>query len=239
MITEEESIRRIEEYIFYNIENIILENKCMFRINESESENLHHNSVSKCFETNMNRLFIKNLDNINEPIYVSNQSDSIINHEIPDEILTNIFYDIDEEDKNEYIQRYKRIYINIDAKGVKNDDEDSKLERLHFSNSQTSIENFYGIRKNNGGTPYNASGKQKTFINNKLNLTFLIKGVWSYDIKYKYDKIHLYCIPNGLYYKNIELISGAKNYPRNINQIFEIRMKTEQLPDNYYLEILI
>jgi hypothetical protein len=187
----------------------------------------------------MNRLFIKNLDNINEPIYVSNQSDSIINHEIPDEILTNIFYDIDEEDKNEYIQRYKRIYINIDAKGVKNDDEDSKLERLHFSNSQTSIEKFYGIRKNNSGTSYNASGKQKTFINNKLNLTFLIKAVWSYNKNYKYDKIHFYCIPNGLYYKNIELIIAPKNYPRNINQIFEIRMKTEQLPDNYYLEILI
>jgi hypothetical protein len=47
MITEEESIRRIEEYIFYNIENIILENKFMFRINESESTIIQYLNVLK------------------------------------------------------------------------------------------------------------------------------------------------------------------------------------------------
>lgn len=237
MITEEECIIRLEEYVFDYIDGLISENKFMFRINESESKNLDDNSISECFEKNITRICIKNLDNVNEPIYVANQSDAIIKHEIPTKFLSNLFYDINEDKRLEYIQKYKIIYINIDAKAVKNNDNDSKFEQFHFSNSQTSIQNFHGTRKN--GISYNASGKQKTFINNKLNLTFLIKAVWSYNKKYKYDKIHLYCIPNGFYFKNIKLIINPKSYPQNIDGRFEIRLKTQQLPDNYYSEILI
>jgi len=134
----------------------------MFVINELQSKNLNDISISKCFETNINKIFIKELSNVNEPIYVSNQSDNIIIHEISEEILNDIFSDIDDDKRLEYIQKYKRIYINIDAKGIKNDDIDSKLERLHFSNSQTSIQNFYGNRRN--GIPFNISGKQEPMI---------------------------------------------------------------------------
>lgn len=232
---QKECIMTLEEYVFYLINSSISENMFMFKINETESKNLNDISISKCFETNINKIFIKELSNVNEPIYVSNQSDNIIIHEISEEILNDIFSDIDEDKRLEYIQKYKRIYINIDAKGTKNGDSDSKLENVHFSSSQTSIHNFYGNRKN--GIPFNISGKQKTFINNKLNLTFLIKAVWSNDKKYKYDKIHLYCIPNGLYFNDIKPMNNPKSYSKNGR--FEIRLKTQQLPDNYYLEILI
>ncbi len=227
----------LEEYVFDYINSLLLDNIYMFVINELQSKNLNDISISKCFETNINKIFIKELSNVNEPIYVSNQSDNIIIHEISEEILNDIFSDIDDDKRLEYIQKYKRIYINIDAKGIKNDDIDSKLERLHFSNSQTSIQNFYGNRRN--GIPFNISGKQEPMIYNKLNLTFVIKGIWSNNKKYKYDKIHLYCIPNGLYFDDIKPMNNPKSYPKNIDGRFEIRLKTQQLPDNYYSKILI
>jgi hypothetical protein len=76
-------------------------------------------------------------------------------------------------------------------------------------------------------------------IYNKLNLTFVIKGIWSNNKKYKYDKIHLYCIPNGLYFDDIKPMNNPKSYPKNIDGRYEIRLKTHQLPDNYYSIILI
>ena len=222
----------LEEYVFDYINSLLLDKIYMFVINELQSKNLNDISISKCFETNINKIFIKELSNVNEPIYVSNQSDNIIIHEIPEEILNNLFYYINEDKRLEYIQKYKRIYINIDSKGVKHGDNDSKYDNFHFSNSQTSIQNFYGNRRN--GIPFNISGKQEPMIYNKLNLTFVIKGIWSNNLKYKYDKIHLYCIPNGLYFNDIKPMINPKNY-----RGCEIRLKTQQLPDNYYSIILI
>jgi len=213
---------KLGHYDFFKtpIIGLLLDKIYMFVINELQSKNLNDISISKCFETNINKIFIKELSNVNEPIYVSNQSDNI-----------------NEDKRLEYIQKYKRIYINIDAKGVKHGDNDSKYDNFHFSNSQTSIQNFYGNRRN--GIPFNISGKQEPMIYNKLNLTFVIKGIWSNNLKYKYDKIHLYCIPNGLYFNDIKPMINPKNYPKNIDDGCEIRLKIQQLPNNYYSEILI